>query len=283
MTFHLADSSERTMVSMKPFKTMNQATITAGVLALVVLGSVTPGTFAAASASPSALPSPARSKAVDSADPTANFVTAAYSDLLGRRPSREEAEHWHSFLVQGGHRETLATQLSISDEWVSQTMRKNVPDVTDKDLKPWGFVHAMQGGHFTLPEFAGQYYGSDDYFTKDAKSDNKTWVVLLYNAIVHRSPDPADLAYWTAQLDGGQSRYDTTWTFDRTPAAVAVRLTYYFQHFLGRTPTASETAQYSPMLDSFKVTRPDEVVAADLVSSDEYYQLAQTRTDGTRG
>ena len=58
----------------------------------------------------------------------------------------------------------------------------------------------------TLSEVARNFFNSDESAAKYAGTSNLQFMTRLYTNILHRTPDPAGLAYWVDVLDRGASR-----------------------------------------------------------------------------
>lgn len=75
------------------------------------------------------------------------------------------------------------------------------------DLAGLGYhLWTIESAGLTLSEVARNFFNSDESAAKYANTSNLQFMTRLYTNILHRTPDPAGLAYWVDVLDRGASR-----------------------------------------------------------------------------
>jgi len=70
----------------------------------------------------------------------------------------------------------------------------------------WNWSNALSAGVLTLTGAADQFAVSPEFTLKYGNLDNTGYVQQLYRNVLGREADPAGLADWVGQLDGGASR-----------------------------------------------------------------------------
>ena len=97
-----------------------------------------------------------------------------------------------------------------------------VPDV--KGLGDW--IYALDSGLNTLKQVAQGFINSPEFQEKyGANSSDQTFITLLYNNVLKRSPDPGGFRDWQRALDQGSSRSDLLVGFSESPENQANAIT----------------------------------------------------------
>lgn len=97
-----------------------------------------------------------------------------------------------------------------------------VPDV--KGLGDW--IYALDSGLNTLKQVAQGFINSPEFQDKyGANSSDQTFITLLYNNVLKRSPDPGGFRDWQRALDQGSSRSDLLVGFSESPENQANAIT----------------------------------------------------------
>ena len=68
-----------------------------------------------------------------------------------------------------------------------------------------GWVAALTGGQ-SLAQITSGFINSAEFLSAYGTLNNTQFVTLLYNNVLHRSPDPAGLVGWAGMLNAGQSK-----------------------------------------------------------------------------
>jgi hypothetical protein len=100
---------------------------------------------------------------------------------------------------------------------------------------------------------------------------NQHYVTAIYKDLLGHGPDPEGLAYWSDQLDYGDSRVTIINLFDHSTWYYGPIVESVYQKYLGRTPDAGGLAFWiQRMFDGLT----DEQLEASLIASPEYFQHA---------
>jgi hypothetical protein len=100
---------------------------------------------------------------------------------------------------------------------------------------------------------------------------NQHYVTAIYKDLLGHGPDPEGLAYWSGQLDRGDSRVTIINLFDHSTWYFGPIIESVYQKYLGRTPDAGGLAFWiQRMFDGLT----DEQLEANLIASPEYFQRA---------
>jgi hypothetical protein len=99
-------------------------------------------------------------------------------------------------------------------------------------------------------------------------SRTQEFVTDAYEDVLHRAPDAAGLAYWTAALDRNQlTRQQVAEALTHSDEYYRNFITGAYQAYLGRTPDAADLQGW---LQAMKDGLSDEQVEASFTSSAEY-------------
>lgn len=139
-------------------------------------------------------------------------LTAGELDTLARETRKAEVIRK---LVQST--ETQSLQAPIVRLYLSCLDR--MPDYEGFDY----YVQQLASSDQALDEIAEEIAGSEEFGSRYGTVDNAAFVQLLYGHVFQRSPDPATLHYWTAQLDGGASRAYVLLSLSENPENVYAR------------------------------------------------------------
>jgi serralysin len=81
-------------------------------------------------------------------------------------------------------------------------------------LKNW--ISTIEAGALTLKQAASGFTSSTEFLNRYGNPDNKTFVTLLYNNVLGRTPDAAGLTNWVNALSSGMSRADAVLGFSES-------------------------------------------------------------------
>jgi hypothetical protein len=204
------------------------------------------------------------------------YVQHLYTDLIGSQDPNGEA-FWVSQLLRGVSRYSVAyafTQtpayraLVISQLYINELGR---PVGTD----PGGAWWADQLRTHTPEQVAASLVASDELFNNPnfGNADNDTYIAAVYRALLGRAPDTDGAAFWHAFLASGHPRWQMTLGFTSGPewAGITIDRMYALYH-LGSPDSGGRAYWAGRLLAGMR----DEQMAANVVSSDQYYGWAQS-------
>jgi Domain of unknown function (DUF4214) len=204
------------------------------------------------------------------------FVKASYVDFLGRVPSAGEVAFQATALSEG--RVTKAqylASLSTSNEWLTAIVTKMYRDTLNRDPDPnglAGWVSWLRSGRFTVAEAASRFYSSNEYYTVTAGGSTSTWVTLLYQKLLIRTPDPRGLQFWIDNT-GKYGRDWVTYNFYQSAETRIRRVEAMYLALLYRGPDAIGW----PFWTARVLSTGDLTLAWEIANSDEYWEKAHVR------
>lgn len=145
-------------------------------------------------------------------DILARELTAGELETLGRETRKTAVIRK---LVQSV--EVQALQAPIVRLYLSCLDR--IPDYEGFDY----YVQQLASSEQGLDEIAEEIAGSEEFGLRYGTVENGAFVQLLYRHVFQRSPEPATLRYWTAQLAGGASRAYVLLSLSENPENVYAR------------------------------------------------------------
>jgi sugar lactone lactonase YvrE len=124
-------------------------------------------------------------------------------------------------------------------------------------LQNWS--NALQAGALTLTGAADQFAGSAEFLLKYGALDNTGYVQQLYRNVLGREADPAGLADWVNQLNGGATRGTILVGFSESPEFQAdmanqVEVIRLYDLLLQRMPTDAELQSWLGFLQGYDQT-----------------------------
>ena len=209
--------------------------------------------------------------------------------ILGRTPSQSEMSGWVSQLNAGSlTRAQVASAFFNSDEYTNRLI-----DAYYAAYQPGGLstpppddLEAMamdlRSGHTEQQVLTQLLTANGDYVSMQPQG---SWVRALYQDVLGRAGGPSEVASWLTVLANGTSMTAVAYSFVSSPEANAQLVSTpqypagsarigdiqgYYEHFLGRTPSAAEAAIWENALDSGE-SRTSVILA--FLGSDEYYNL----------
>jgi hypothetical protein len=226
----------------------------------------------------------------DAGGTNSGYVTSLYRHILQRAPGQSEVDGWVNLLNAGAlSRAQVANGFLLSAEYTNRLIDAyysayqpgGLSTPPADDLEAMGMD--LRSGHNEVPVLTQLLTANGDYVSMQPQG---SWVRALYHDVLARAAGPSEVASWLALLEGGTSTAavanaivssaeanQQVVTTPQLPAG-AVRvgsIQGYYQHFLGRTPSAAEAAGWVNALDS-GATRTS--VIETFLGSNEYYQLA---------
>lgn len=224
---------------------------------------------------------PVRSRAADAAGTLSTneaFVTAAYSDFLGRSPTAQELTATiTSSMASEAARARVVGRLATSPEWVRVTVDRLYTDTLGRPGDTAGtdyWVGVLTSGRMDVAAVAAWFYASPEYFAGFGRSDLRTWVEDLYTKILHRSTagDESGVAYWVEQA-GRHGRNWVALRFYQSDESCHTRVDRLYRTLLGRAPEQGGWDYWAGVIPA----KGDLALAANLASSYEYYGRAADR------
>lgn len=202
------------------------------------------------------------------------YVRALSVDFLDRSASAGEVSRWSDVLLAGGSRSTVTSAYAGSDEWIGalvddlyQTTLGRLPDPAGRT----NWINVLRGGT-PAAEVAARFYASDEYFNR-VGGTNGDWVRAMYQAVLHRSPDPTGFASWVDALARGTGRTTVARGFMWSVESRTDRVVALYQALLGRGPDPTGLATWTRrLLDGHDVN-----LASTLATSQEYFNRAGAR------
>jgi hypothetical protein len=203
-------------------------------------------------------------------DVTANerFITQAYLDLLGRRPSSTDVALFDSLLGGGATRTDVAAALLASDEYRAAL----VTSIYDAYLRrtPTSGELAVQVASLadgaTDEEVRASVLGSAEYFENEGGSTVDGFLHALFVDVLGRPIDSVSEAFYLG-LAASATRTEIALDVLVSDEARARFVSGAYEQFLGRSPSPSELQAFVQALQSGAT---DEDVIADVVGSNEY-------------
>jgi hypothetical protein len=219
-------------------------------------------------------------------DPTSNYISSLYQNIMGREADVGGAEYWKQQLEEGN-----ITPSDILYNFAQSPEFKNVyqsdpskavsslyqaalgrsPDQGGLDY--WnqqvksglglgdlvsGFTGSEEGRSYQSYKFPGLYNINDSVADQDRKYSERL-VADLYHSILGREPDREGFNFWTRQMiDGKQSYDDVANALFDLPEAKENFVNQTYKQFLGREPDAEGKKYFTQALQSGQAT-PDQI------------------------
>jgi L,D-peptidoglycan transpeptidase YkuD (ErfK/YbiS/YcfS/YnhG family) len=202
-----------------------------------------------------------------------SMVAAVYQDFLARVPSTTERDFQ---VAAWSGRAALVTGIARSPEWISTRVAVMYTDTLGRAPDPSGlatWTSWIAGGSVTITQAAAYFYSSQEYFAGLGGNTVTTWVTALYRSLLHRDPDQAGLAFWTARALGAPGRASVAYDIYQSRESRASRVRALYRLLLHRDPDPAGSDFWTGVLQ----TSGDIELAISLAASAEYAQDASTR------
>ncbi|HUY35813.1 MAG TPA: Ig-like domain repeat protein [Pirellulales bacterium] len=205
-------------------------------------------------------------------DANAQYVAAAYLEVLGRPVDAAGLAFWDGRLDAGASRATVTALIDHSAEYFAdiiitpafQSYLGRAPDAAG--LAYW--VDQMRHHGLTDDQLEAGFIGSPEFFAK-AGGTNTDWVEALYQVFLGRPADAGGLAYWTAQLAAGEGRAQVALGFAGGAERRRQRIVDDYMQYLGRQPDANGLAFWLAQLGAGVA---NEELITGFVAGDEFFQ-----------
>jgi hypothetical protein len=150
---------------------------------------------------------------------SAGFIDRLYGNALGRPAGTSDEQFWGGLLSSGVGRGAVAVAISESPE--SQT--RHLATTGDNnggeiyrlyetafarvpDLDAASFWSSVLGRGDTIGQVAQAVSGSTEFQAAYGGMSISDFVTAMYRNALHHAPDAAGLQYWSAAIQGGESR-----------------------------------------------------------------------------
>jgi hypothetical protein len=205
-----------------------------------------------------------------------SFVTAAYTDFIGRAPTGPELTAGVSAVadMSSGKRAAFLGTLANSDTYISALVNKLYTDTLGRDGDSGGvtfWVNQLKTKKKTVAQVAANFYSSAEYFTGIGGGTNTTWVTDLYHKILLRDPD-SGLSFWVG-VAGTKGRLAVSLPFFQSAESLNTRVKAGFEKFLNREPDSGGLTFWSGQIK----TKGDLALAVSLAGSTEYLNQSAIR------
>jgi hypothetical protein len=197
--------------------------------------------------------------------PAEAFLNQAYLDILGRRFDTAGETFWSNEMQQGMSTNQVMQFIEGSPECHArkvelayQALLGRAADATGLAywtglLSSGGTMTDVQSGIASSAEFSG----------------SAGFLAKLYNRALDRNLDSAGQTYWNGLLASGMSTFDVAHAIYSSDEFANSELNAFYQNFLDRSADPSAHGWLS-----FLKTGRDDIVRAGIVSSTEYFNLA---------
>lgn len=203
-----------------------------------------------------------------------SFAAAATRDFLGSDNLRR-ADALATALTAGQPKIALLRRLTTSEPWLVRIVGDLYLDTLGRPGDAGGvayWVGVLARGERTVAEVAARFYASPEYYAGLGGGTDASWVTDLYDAILHRAPEPGGVGYWVGEV-ARRGRSSVALRLFQSGESAAARVRELYQELLGRSPSAGDVAYWSPQV----VARGDLTLAVNLANSPEYQSRAETR------
>ncbi len=194
-------------------------------------------------------------------------VIAEHQFFLQSTPTGADFDRWF-FRTEHNGRVDAALGMAQSDQYAGLIIDDLYRRVLNREPDAGGranWLNAIRNG-MRIEQVGVEFYGSAEYFQRAGSIDH--YVELLYQELLHRTPDPGGFETWTSALREGRL----------TPKQVAAgfygsiesrrdRVTRLYRQVLLRDPDPGGLATWAEQL----ITHDDLVLAAELAGSREFY------------
>lgn len=170
----------------------------------------------------------------------AGFVAGLYQSLLGHAPDPAGLAYWVGQLQSGQTRTQVVEALEHTSEalatkvarWYQEALGWNASLADLKQNSGVLYWSSLLAAGQTDNAVLARILATDDYWATHGAT-NTAFVSALYQSLLGRSPDPAGLSYFVAQLESGTSRQSVIQTLQGTFEAKRGKVAHWYQDLLG--------------------------------------------------
>ena len=201
-------------------------------------------------------------------DPEREAIARAYTALVGRQPSDDEAAFW-ARRIDGPSGRLELTWLLAKESVPKRIVEGLYVDALGRVAQPaeTGYWTSRSPDPVRLALSASIILSSQE---ATRSRHDEEYVPALYRSVLGRDPDPAGLAYWTGLLNDDAGHMHEVLTLWGTPEARARRIRDAYLRVLGRDPDDAGLAYWV----GAGVDEP--VISAVLAASDELWRTTTT-------
>jgi hypothetical protein len=216
--------------------------------------------------------------------PNQLYVIQVYKDLLLRAVDPVGLSYWSGRLDHGDPRGIIAQSLSHSAEYyqtnvIKPSYQQFLNRQADQDgLNFW--TVQLQGG-LTDEQMQAGFIASDEFYriangssapVQVTPEHDRLWVDGLYQSLLGRAPDQTGEDYWTAQLQGVQTRIQVANGFTGSTEGLGLRVLQTYERYLHRGAAQSEIDYW---VAQYHQGGTNEDIVTGFIGSQEYYDRAQ--------
>jgi len=168
--------------------------------------------------------------------PSAGWICALHTDLLGRGPDLNELARWHHDARAGASHRELAERFLRSEDYCSHEVGALYRGLLDGDGDPTAvgaWTRSLQSGA-PLQDVVTGLCDSFEYRTRHPPP--ATFVESLYQRLLRRAPDAEGQAGWLRALGERASTLSVIRGFVRSTEYCSRQLTELHVRLLGREP-----------------------------------------------
>jgi hypothetical protein len=219
-------------------------------------------------------------------DANAQYVAAAYLDVLGRPVDAAGLAFWDQQLDGGQSRTVVVNLIDHSAEYFGNVIIGPAYLVylgrpaDGPGIAFW--VDQMQNHGLTDEALEAGFIASQEFFQSAGMahpdlSPDAAWVTTLYERLLKREPDASGQGFWVTNLQAleaageapPQARSNVAIGFTTSLERETQRIGADYFHFLGR---AADQAGLDFWVQQFKNGQTNEDLITGFVASDEYYK-----------
>lgn len=211
----------------------------------------------------------------------ANFVDQLYRDILHRAPDEAGLAYWTSRLDSGDDRGEIADAIRDSDEGLGVQVNDLYLRFLNRPADPGGLAGWTNylRDHDNI-DLAAQLLASDEYYQVQGGGTNEGFLNAVYEDVLCRSIFAEEISDRDDDFsDGFDSRRDIAESILESGEAEWVRDQHSVLSYLRQDVSVDEAGDIVDEDDGGSdFDNDDAVFAGTLLSSDRYYNLAQTLT-----
>jgi autotransporter-associated beta strand protein len=205
--------------------------------------------------------------------PNPRTVAGLYPALLQRPVDRTGLAGWTALLGVGVPMAQIVLGIEHSLEYRSNVVQGLYATYLHRPADPLGLASsvALLNAGGTVEQVAANLVGSAEYFQGRAGGSNGAFVDALYQDVFHRAVDAGGRAGWGQALSQQVSRTQIAEAIFHSAEYQQNLVQSYYSRFLKRP---ADPVGLIGLAGFLKQGIPDELVAAVLLGSDEYRNLA---------
>ena len=205
------------------------------------------------------------------------FIRQQYRDWLNRAPTLDELNFWRSYLqprstVAGGTQNVFLDNLRQEKDLIAGPTVRLYSSyfLRNPDFGGYTFwLDAVGTGGWSMQRVSDFFAASPEFIARYGALDNAEFVSLVYQNVLGRNPDAAGFAFWTRQLQSGQTRGWMMLQFTEAPSfefqnktLTVVAATEVWAQMLKRVPTLAEydaaiTLMAGPPVATYPLNPPE--------------------------